>query len=256
MTIYSMGIDAGASTIKGALVDIEQGRVVGDVQTVETPPRATAEIVGEAVAQLAELCGAEPDAPIGIGFPAPVTRGHIPFVAHLSPTWVGMNAAKFFEDYLSRPVSILNDADAAGLAELTYSDVVNSAQTIIFLTLGAGVGSALFTEEKLFQNTELGHIRLSDTILDAEMWVAPPVRISENLSIEEWAERLRLYLYTIEELFNPDLFILGGDVSEYFEEFSHLLSTRARVVPATLRNHAGIIGAARYAYTESERVSR
>lgn len=248
MTICSIGIDAGGPGIKGALVDVEQGCVFSDVQTIETPPRATAEVLGEAIAQLAQACAAEADTPIGIGFPAPVVRGHIPFMAQLSPAWVGMNAATFFEDYLSRPVSILNDADAAGLAELTYSDTIGTAQTVVFLTLSAGIGSALFTDGKLFQNTELGHIPLSNNILDAEMWVAPPVRISENLSMKEWAERLKLYLYSIEELFNPDLFILGGDVSEYFEEFSKFLSTRAQIVPATLRNHAGIIGAARHAY--------
>lgn len=248
MTIYSMGIDAGGSGIRGALVDVEQGCIVNDVQTIETPPRATVEIVGEAVAKLADACGAEADTPIGIGFPAPVVCGHIPFIAHLSPTWVGMNAAGFFAAHLNRPVSIINDADAAGLAELTYSDTINAAQTAIFLILSSGVGSALFTDGKLFPNTELGHIRLSENILDAEMWVAPAVRISENLSVKEWAERLRLYLYSLEELFNPDVFIIGGDVSEHFEEFSGLVSTRARVVPATLRNHAGLVGTARYAY--------
>lgn len=248
MTNYSMGVDAGGPGIRGALVDVEQGRIVGDVHTVEIPPRATVEMVGEAVAKLTDLCGAEADIPVGIGFPAPVVRGHIPFIAHLSPMWVGMNAAEFFEGYLKRPVSVLNDADAAGIAELTYSDTINPKQTVIFLILSTGVGSALFADGKLFPNTELGHMRLSENILDAEMWVAPAVRISENLSVEEWAERLRLYLYSIEELFNPDTFILGGDVSEYFEEFSSMLPTRAMTIPATLRGEAGIVGAARYAH--------
>lgn len=248
MTIYSMGIDAGGPNIKGALVDVEQGRIVGEIQTAEVPPRATVEMIGEAVAKLTEACGAGANTPVGIGFPAPVVRGHIPFIAHLSPLWVGMNAIEFFGQYLGRPVSILNDADAAGLAELTYSDTISTNQTVIFLILSSGVGSALFADGKLFPNTELGHMRLSENITDAELWVAPAVRISENLSIEEWAERLRLYLYSLEELFNPDVFILGGGVSEYYEEFSTLLSTRAITIPATLRNEAGIVGAARYAY--------
>lgn len=250
MTTYSMGVDAGGPGIRGALVDVEQGRIVGDIQSIKLPPRATVEMVGEAVVKLTAMCGAEADTPVGIGFPAPVIRGHIPFIAHFSPMWVGMNAAEFFGGYLDHPVSVLNDADAAGIAELTYSDTISTAQTVIFLILSTGVGSALFADGKLFPNTELGHMRLSENILDAELWVAPAVRISENLSIEEWAERLRLYLYSLEELFNPDVFIIGGDVSEHYEEFSTLLSTRAMTIPATLRNEAGIVGAARYAYDQ------
>ena len=248
MSIYGMGIDIGGSGIKGALVDIEHGRTHGEVRTIPTPPKATAEVIGEAVAQLADMCGATEDMPVGIGFPAPVVHGYIPSMAHLSPTWVGMNITDFFTECLSRSVNVLNDADAAGLAELTYSDTIGAAQTVIFLTLGTGIGSALFTDGRLFPNTELGHMCLGDNIPDAEMWAAASVRTRENLSLEAWAERLQLYLYRVEHLFNPDLFILGGGISERFEEFSELLSTRATIVPATLRNHAGIVGAARYAY--------
>lgn len=248
MTTYSMGIDIGGSSIKGALVDIERGCVHGEVQAIPTPAKAAAEVVGESVAELADMCGAGADTPVGVGFPAPVVHGYIPFMANLSPTWVDMNVDEFFTNCLSRPVSVLNDADAAGIAQFTYSDTITAGQTVIFLTLGTGIGSALFTDGRLFPNTELGHMCLGDNIPDAEMWAAASVRTRENLSLEQWAERLQLYLYRVESLFNPDLFILGGGISEHFEEFSEFLSTRAAIVPATLRNNAGIVGAARHAY--------
>ena len=183
---YALGIDIGGSGIKGALVDIECGRIHGEVQTIPTPPPATAEVVGEAVAQLADMCGAEADTPIGIGFPAPVVRGHIPYMANLSPTWVGMNAAEFFATRLGRPVSLLNDADAAGLAELRYGNSVNTSATAIVLTLGTGIGSAVFTNGILLPNTELGHICLPEAVDGAETWAAPSIRTRENLSLEEW----------------------------------------------------------------------
>lgn len=243
-----MGIDIGGSSIKGALVDIERGCVQGEVQVIPTPAKAAAEVVGESVAKLAEMCGAEAGMPVGIGFPAPVARGHVPSMANLSSTWVGMNVVEFFADCLSRPVSVLNDADAAGIAQFTYSDINSAEHTVIFLTLGTGIGSALFSDGILFPNTELGHICLSDSIPNAEKWAAPSIRTRDNLSLEEWAERLQLYLYRVEDLFNPDSFILGGGISEHFDIFSQWLSTSATIVPAALRNHAGIVGAARYAY--------
>lgn len=250
MGTYSLGIDIGGSSIKGAIVDIDCGCVHGEVQVVPTPAKAPAEVVGESVAKLAEMCAAEADMPIGIGFPAPVAHGHVPSMANLSPTWVGMNVVDFFTNCLARPVSVLNDADAAGIAQFTYSAIDSDEQTIIFLTLGTGIGSALFSNGKLFPNTELGHICLSDNIPNAEKWAAPSIRTRDNLSLEEWAERLQLYLYHVEDLFNPDSFILGGGISEHFDIFSQWLSTRSALLPAALRNHAGIVGAARYAYDE------
>lgn len=251
MSTYSMGVDIGGSSIKGALVDIECGQILGEAHKISTPPQATAELVGEAVAQLAAMCGADESTPIGIGFPAPVVRGHIPYMANLSPTWVGMDAVTFFTDYLSHPVSLLNDADAAGLAEFTYSDTIGTAETVIFLALGTGIGSAFFTNGRLFPNTELGHLCLSNNIPEAEKWAAPSIRTRENLSLEQWSERFQLYLYHVEDLFNPDLFILGGGISEHFEVFSKFLTTRATLVSAKLRNHAGIVGAALHAYNET-----
>ena len=251
MGTHILGIDIGGSGIKGGLVDITTGSVVNEPHTITTPADADATSVGQAVAQLVQMCGADAHSPIGIGFPAPVVRGSIPYMAHLSPTWVGMNAAGFFEDYLSRPVSVLNDADAAGLAEFTYSQAINDAHTVIFLTLGTGIGSALFVDGKLFPNTELGHVFLKGDVLDAETFAAASARIRDNLSLEQWAERLQKYLEHIENIFNPDAFILGGGISKHFDMFAQFLSTRALVLPATLRNHAGIVGAARYAYENS-----
>lgn len=248
MSTYGMGIDIGGSSIKGALVDIERGCVHGEVQVIPTPAKAAAEVVGESVAKLADMCAVEPDMPIGIGFPAPIAHGHVPSMANLSPTWVGMNVIEFFSDCLSHPVSVLNDADAAGIAQFTYSEIDSDDQVIIFLTLGTGIGSAIFYDGKLFPNTELGHICLSSRIPNAEKWAAPSIRTRDNLSLEEWTKRIQVYLSRIEGLFNPDTFILGGGISEHFDIFSQWLTTGATIVPAALRNHAGIVGAARYAY--------
>ena len=248
MTTYSMGIDIGGSSIKGALVDIDNGCVHGEVQVIPTPAQAAAEVIGDSVVKLAELCGATEDMPIGIGFPAPVVHGYIPSMANLSPTWIDMNIADFFSNRLSRPVTVLNDADAAGIAQFTYSNIDSDEQVIIFLTLGTGIGSAVFYDGKLFPNTELGHIRLSSKIQNAEKWAAPSIRTRDNLSLEEWTQRIQLYLSRVEELFNPDSFILGGGISEHFDIFSQWLRTSASILPAALRNHAGIVGAARYAY--------
>ncbi|MBR6460001.1 MAG: ROK family protein [Actinomycetaceae bacterium] len=248
MSTYGMGIDIGGSSIKGALVDIENGCVYGEVHVIPTPSEAPAEVVGETVAQLVELCGATEDMPIGIGFPAPVVRGRIPSMANLSPTWVGMDVAEFFTNCVSRPVSVLNDADAAGIAQFSYSHIDSHEQVIVFLTLGTGIGSAIFYDGKLFPNTELGHIHLSSKIQNAEKWAAPSIRTRDNLSLEEWTQRIQLYLSRVEDLFNPDSFILGGGISEHFDTFSKWLTTGATLLPAALRNHAGIVGAARYAY--------
>lgn len=244
---YAVGIDIGGTGIKGAMVDIASGSVLDEPHIIPTPPKATPQEVREAVHACVDVCGAETGTPVGIGVPAPVVGSHVPFMAHLSQEWVNTNVYEVFSS-LSPHIHVLNDADAAGLAELRYGHGIDTSATVIFLTLGTGIGSAIFTNGVLLPNTELGHIRLSEDANDAERWAAPSVRTRENLSLEQWAQRFQVYLSHVEILFNPDIFILGGGISERFDDFSGFLSTRATIVPATLRNHAGIVGAARHAH--------
>jgi polyphosphate glucokinase len=238
-----IGVDVGGSGIKAGLVDLERGALIGARTRVPTPPGAAPEAV---VAATAALVGPLPDTvPVGIGFPAAVRQGCTLTAANVDRAWIGLRAEELFSTALGRPVLLLNDADAAGLAEVRFGAGRGVPGVVLLLTLGTGIGSALFTDGRLVPNTELGHLELRGK--DAETRAAASVRDAKRLSWKAWAARLDEYIDMVDRLFFPDLIILGGGVSKDADRFVPLLSARSRIVPATLRNEAGIVGAAMWA---------
>ncbi|MFJ1863414.1 polyphosphate--glucose phosphotransferase [Streptomyces sp. NPDC088097] len=237
-----MGVDIGGSGIKGAPVDLERGELAQERHKVLTPHPATPEGVAACVA---EVVGAfDWKGPVGVTFPGVVTDGVTRSAANVDKSWVGTDAATLLSRELGGlPVTVLNDADAAGVAEMTYGAGRGIDGTVILLTLGTGIGSALFRDGLLVPNTELGHLELKGH--DAETRASVRAKEDGDLSWEHWAHRLDKYLAHVEMLFSPDLFILGGGVSRKPEKFVPLLEgIRAKIVPAELQNNAGIVGAA------------
>ena len=237
-----LGIDVGGSGIKGAPVEVETGEFTADRFRIPTPvkstPKNVASVIAEIIAHFADELG---DAPVGLTIPAPVKHGIVPFIANLHKSWVGVEAKKFFQDALGRDVTLVNDADAAGLAEVHFGAAKGHPGLVILTTLGTGIGSALLLDGRLAPNTELGHLELDGHV--AERRAAASIRKREGLSMPQWAERLQAYYAHLEALFWPELFIVGGGVSRRADEFLPLLDLRTEIVAAQLRNKAGIIGA-------------
>lgn len=236
------GIDIGGSGIKGALVDLNTGEFIGERIRIETPQPATPEAVASTVAELVEQAGWKGS--LGITVPAVVKNGIAKSAANISPEWIDTDVAQLFGSVLGseRSITVLNDADAAGIAEVTYGDERARQGSALLLTLGTGIGSAFLCDGVLFPNTELGHFPYANTV--AEKWAASSVRDREDLSYKEWAYRLNGVLHVFEELFNPHTFILGGGISKKAEKWIPYLTVDTPVVPAQLRNRAGIVGAA------------
>ncbi|MFF5702208.1 polyphosphate--glucose phosphotransferase [Streptomyces sp. NPDC012794] len=236
------GVDIGGSGIKGAPVDLERGELAQERHKVATPQPATPEGVAGCVAEVVDAFSWE--GPVGVTFPGVVTGGVIRTAANMDKGWVGVDAAALLSDRLGgRPVTVLNDADAAGVAEMTYGAGRGVGGTVLLLTLGTGIGSALFLDGRLVPNTELGHLELKGH--DAETRASVKAKEDGDLSWERWAQRLEKYLAHVEMLFSPDLLILGGGVSRKPEKFLPLIKgIRAEIVPAKLQNNAGIVGAA------------
>lgn len=246
-----LGIDIGGSGIKGAPVDLQAGDFSADRLRIETPAKSTPKNVVKVCAEIIEnFADQVGDGPVGITFPAPVVHGHIPFIANLDQEWKGLEAEKYFEDKLGRPVTIVNDADAAGVAEVHYGAAKGVNGFVILTTLGTGIGSALIHNGVLVPNSELGHVELDGH--DAEKKAASSAKDREGLSYKDWAVRLQRYYSHIEMLFSPDLFVVGGGVSKDHEKFMPLLQLKTPMVPAQLRNRAGIIGAAWLAHDRLE----
>ena len=242
MTEVACGIDIGGSGIKGGLVDLTSGELIGKRTRIETPYPATPEAVARTCAEILELLDIPKDVPVGVAMPAPLPQGIVPFMANLDSSWEGVHAPSMFESYLHHPVTVLNDADAAGLAEAVYGAAKGQDGLVIVTTLGTGIGSALIYDGVLVPNAELGHIELDG--YDAETRASAAQRTRQDLGWTEWAERLQRYYSHIEMLFSPDLQVVGGGVSKHHEQFLPLLNLRAPIVPAQLFNHAGIVGAA------------
>jgi polyphosphate glucokinase len=235
-----LGIDIGGSGIKGAPVDTEKGVMLDDRYRIATPGGAKPEDVAKVVKRVAKHFDWKN--PIGCGFPAVIQKGVARTAANVDNSWIGTNAVKLFSDATGCPVRVLNDADAAGLAEMRFGAGKGRDGLVFIVTVGTGLGTALFTDGVLVPNTELGHIELDCD--DAETHASDAARKRENLSWKEWAQRFDHYLDAMEALFWPDLFIIGGGASKRFEKFLDHLSVKAEVVPAQLKNEAGIIGAA------------
>jgi len=236
----ALGIDVGGSGIKAALVDLERGEFVGERVRVETPHPATPAAVVEATAALIAPLGH--DGPIGIGFPSPIVGGVTTLAANIDAQWVGARAEDLFAAGLGGPVTVINDADAAGLAEATYGAAKGVPGVVILLTLGTGIGSALIHDGVLVPNTEMGHIQVRGK--DAERRAAASVREEHDLSWHKWADHLSEVITVIDHLFWPDLVLIGGGVSRKADKFVPLLDVRPPVRAATLENAAGIVGAA------------
>lgn len=252
MTKKAIGIDIGGTGIKGALVDVQKGVLIGDRVRYETPeggePDAIAAVVRKIVTELDGKTGKNP---VGICFPAVVIKGHTMSAANVSKAWIGLDADALFEKSLSRKVSVLNDADAAGQAEVKYGAGRGRRGLVIMTTLGTGIGTALFINGQLVPNAELGHLEIDG--VDYETMASFAAKEREDLSFVDWSKRLQKYYSTLERLFSPDLVIVGGGVSKQHEQFLPLLHTRAELLPALKRNNAGILGAANLARERADK---
>ncbi|MGW7412247.1 polyphosphate--glucose phosphotransferase [Streptomyces sp. NPDC054863] len=235
------GVDIGGSGIKGAPVDLERGDLAEPRHKVLTPHPATPDSVIDGVKEVVGNFGWS--GPVGITFPGVVTDGITRTAANVDKGWVDLDAQALLGERLGLPVTVLNDADAAGVAEMTFGAGSGRKGTVFLLTFGTGIGSALFLDGKLVPNTELGHLELHGH--DAEKHASTKAKEDEDLSWEHWAKRVTKYLAHVEMLFSPSLFIIGGGVSRKAEKFIPLIEgIRAEIVPAQLQNNAGIVGAA------------
>ena len=238
-----LGIDIGGTGIKGAPVDLATGEFVADRLKIKTPKPATPEAVAEVVEEIAEhFAGSLGDSPIGIAIPAVCQRGVARSAANIDPSWVDTDVDALITERLGRPVHVVNDADAAGVAEVRYGAAKDVPGLVILTTLGTGIGSAFLLDGKLMPNSELGHLEIDGQ--DAEHRAAQSAKERENLSYPEWAKRLQRYYSHVEGLFWPDLFVVGGGISKSSDKFLPLLDLRTPIIPAELRNSAGIVGAA------------
>lgn len=247
---YVIGVDIGGTGIKGGIVDLKRGKLVGDRFRIDTPRPATPEAVAQTVAAVvAELNSREdapaPTGPVGVTFPAIVVDGVTLSAANVDPAWIGTDADALLTSVLARPVHLINDADAAGLAEAHHGAGKDTAGVVLTITLGTGIGSGLVVDGRLVPNTELGHLEIDGA--DAESEASAAARERLGLSWEDYAVRLQRYFSHVEFLFTPALFIVGGGISKRSEDFLPLLNLRTPVRPAKLKNNAGIVGAAHHA---------
>lgn len=235
-----LGIDIGGSGVKGAPVDIEGGNLLAPHFRIPTPnpskPRAVAKTVGE-IARHFEWRG-----PIGCGFPSVIRDGVVLTAANIDPSWIDKKASALFADETGCPVLVINDADAAGLAEMKFGAGRARRGVVLIITIGTGLGTALFTDGHLLPNTELGHIQIRGK--DAEWRASDAARKEKHMNWKKWSKLFNEYLNAMEKLFWPDLIILGGGVIKEYQKFFPLLHVRAELAPAQFLNEAGIVGAA------------
>ena len=238
----AFGIDIGGSGIKGARVNLETGELSSERIRIPTPKPATPSAVIEVAAEVAEQ--SDWSGPVGCTFPAIVQHGVVHSATNVDKTWIGINAEELLCQRLSQPVSVLNDADAAGIAEMRYGAgrEFQDRGIVMMLTFGTGIGSAIFNNGVLLPNTELGELQLDG--VDIEERAAGRLREKKILSWEEWTKQVEYVLQHIEKLFSPDLIVFGGGISSKHQKFLPNITTKTRVVPAELRNLAGIVGAA------------
>ncbi|WP_395639948.1 polyphosphate--glucose phosphotransferase [Pseudolysinimonas sp.] len=239
----AIGIDIGGTGIKGALVDVATGELMSERLKVPTPKGGEpADIVAEVATMVEAFGDSTGRVPIGVCFPAVVINGHTMSAANVSKRWIGLPAETLFEKTLGRDITFVNDADAAGVAELHFGAARGKRGLVIMTTLGTGIGSAFLYDGVLIPNTELGHLEVDGR--DAESRASFAAKERSRLSWRNWAKRLQRYYDTVEMLFSPSLIVVGGGVSKEAAEFLPFLHLRAPIVPAELRNNAGILGAA------------
>lgn len=244
--MVGLGVDVGGSGIKAALVDTERGVFVGERNRVPTPSSLLPDDVLQGIVECVGPFVEKYSGPVGLGFPAVVVDGapQTPFTAHHVPGWIDFPVAQVLSKRLKCPVTMLNDADAAGVAEIQFGNGRQEKGVVLILTLGTGIGSALFVDGRLVPNTELGALYLRKHKKVAEKYASSLAKDEAKLSWDAYARRLDKYLQHVNHLFSPRLIILGGGISKHHEKFVSQLEVKARVVPAALRNRAGIVGAA------------
>jgi polyphosphate glucokinase len=235
-----LGIDIGGTGVKGAVVDTKKGVFVTDRLRIDTPQPATPDAVADVVARIHRHF--EWDGRVGCTFPGVVMHGQVCTAANMDKSWIGVDASKQFGKATGANVTVMNDADAAGVAEQAFGAAEKVDGVVMLITLGTGIGSALLYHGRLVPNTELGHLTLNG--MDAEKYASEIVREREELSWDVWAGRLTEYFTMVENLFWPDLFVVGGGISKEPDPWLPLVRTRTKIVPARLKNRAGIIGAA------------
>src|SRR5262245_33393864 len=235
-----LGFDVGGSSIKGAPVDISSGDLVRAPVVMKTPQPATVAAVAETLSNLVSQL--EVNGPIGLAVPTVVKGGVTWTAANIDASWVGAPAEAVIAKRLDRRITLLNDGDAAGIAEMHLGAGRGRRGTVMVLIFGTGIGTALFIDGKLWPNTELGHLELGG--VEAEEHASGRARTAEKLDWRKWAERVNEVLATYQALFWPDLFIIGGGVTEHYAQFSAFLQSKVEIQPARFRGHAGIVGAA------------
>lgn len=242
-----LGVDIGGTGIKGAIVDTKKGKLLTERLRIPTPQPATPTAVFGTVKELIDHFKWK--GVVGCGLPSVVVHDVVRTASNVDNSWIGLNAAEEIKGITGCPAHLVNDCDAAGLAEMKFGAGKNAKGITIFIAAGTGLGSAVFLNKKLLPNTEFGFIMVNREI-EAEYYAANSVREKENLDWETWAGRLNEVFRRFERLFYPDLFILGGGVSKKFDQYQQYFDLNTKLVPAANRNHAGIIGAALAAKNE------
>jgi polyphosphate glucokinase len=240
----AFGVDIGGSGIKGAIVDLDKGDLATERVKYLTPNPSTPEAVAEVVARLVSQAGWTGE--LGATFPAVIKNGVAKSAANVDKSWIGTDVDKVFTDITNCDVTVLNDADAAGIAEARFGAAKGVGGVVILLTFGTGIGSALLLDGQLVPNTELGHLEIDGH--DAEKKASSAAKDNEGLSYKQWSKRVQKYLTRVEQLFTPDLFVVGGGVSKNSDKWVPLLEINTPIKPAQLLNNAGIVGAAMAAY--------
>ena len=240
MSIAALGVDVGGSSIKHGLVDTGTGQMLGALQRTATPVPPDAQSLLRVINAMAAAESAQ--TPVGVAVPLVIQKGVVHLAANLDSSLLGMDIVRYFAERMARPVALLNDADAAGLAEVRVGAARGVSGTVMVLTFGTGIGSALFSNGHLVPNMELGHMEVAGH--EAEARASARARTEENLDWPEWADRVNLVLDAINRLFWPELIVIGGGVSDNYAKFGSLLRSRATVLPAKLGPAAGVVGAA------------
>ncbi|MCV2394392.1 ROK family protein [Actinotalea sp. M2MS4P-6] len=245
---HVIGIDIGGSSLKGGVIDVGAGALAGPPRSVVTPEPSTPELVATAARELFDLLdGASVGGPVGVAFPGVVRDGRTWTAANVDRSWVGAPAESIFEEALGRPVRLINDADAAGLAEAQVGAGAGFPGSVLVLTFGTGIGSALIHDRHLVPGLELGHLELDGAV--AEHRASAYAKRREDLDWPEWSARVDRYLNHVGRLVSPDLVVVGGAISADAEQWLPLLHVDFPVVPARLGNDAGAVGAGLYALT-------
>ena len=244
MSTLPFGIDFGGTGIKGAPVDLDTGDFAAERVRIPTPRPSTPQAVASVFSSLLEQFPSS-TGPVGVTVPGIVRHGVVHSAANIDDSWIGVDADALFTEATGREVHVVNDADAAGLAEVRYGAAAGRRGLVLLTTLGTGIGSALIQDGVLVPNSELGHLEIDGAV--AEHRASNRAREAEDLSMAEWAGRLSAYYRHLERLFSPDLFLVGGGISKRSAEFLPLLEIETEIIPATLLNRAGVVGAALHA---------